>query len=150
MYKDRVPQSRPSYYHAFYANSEYLSSSQKFKLQTGMRSISINLHNPRYEDWKCAECCQGDRCNYYVTVRYTGCSNHRHPQGLGRIIRRQEFASEFGYFLKSNTSPRSWFGTLKVLEKFKFAISRFINLLQSSNFGLFPFLNGSIRSAKEK
>ena len=21
-----------------------------------------------YEDWKCAECCQGDRCNYYVTV----------------------------------------------------------------------------------
>ena len=22
-----------------------------------------------YEDWKCAECCQGDRCNYYVTVR---------------------------------------------------------------------------------
>lgn len=22
----------------------------------------------RYEDWKCAECCQGDRCNYYVTV----------------------------------------------------------------------------------
>ena len=74
----------------------------------------------------------------------------RHPQGLGRIIRRQEFASEFGYFLKSNTSPRSWFGTLKVLEKFKFAISRFINLLQSSNFGLFPFLNGSIRSAMEK
>ena len=38
----------------------------------------------------------------------------------------------------------------KSLEKFKFAISRFINLLQSSNFGLFPFLNGSIRSAKEK
>ena len=21
-----------------------------------------------YEDWRCAECCQGDRCNYYVTV----------------------------------------------------------------------------------
>eukprot|EP00092_Neocalanus_flemingeri_P020958 GFUD01022708.1.p1 GENE.GFUD01022708.1~~GFUD01022708.1.p1 ORF type:complete len:146 (+),score=25.26 GFUD01022708.1:81-518(+) len=21
-----------------------------------------------YEDWKCAECCQGDRCNYYVTL----------------------------------------------------------------------------------
>ena len=38
----------------------------------------------------------------------------------------------------------------KSLEKYKFAISRFINLLQSSNFGLFPFLNGSIRSAKEK
>ena len=40
--------------------------------------------------------------------------NTRHPQGLGRIIRRQEFASDFGYFLKSNTSPRSWFGILKV------------------------------------
>ena len=38
----------------------------------------------------------------------------------------------------------------KSLEKFKFAISRFINLLQSSSFRLFPFLNGSIRSAKEK
>ena len=25
----------------------------------------------RYEDWKCAECCQGDRCNYYVTVSFT-------------------------------------------------------------------------------
>ena len=22
-----------------------------------------------YTDWKCAECCQGDRCNFYVTVR---------------------------------------------------------------------------------
>jgi len=21
-----------------------------------------------YEDWKCTECCQGDRCNYYVTL----------------------------------------------------------------------------------
>jgi len=21
-----------------------------------------------YEDWKCAECCLGDRCNYYVTL----------------------------------------------------------------------------------
>ena len=24
-----------------------------------------------YEDWRCAECCQGDRCNYYVTVSRT-------------------------------------------------------------------------------
>lgn len=21
-----------------------------------------------YEDWTCSECCQGDRCNYYVIV----------------------------------------------------------------------------------
>jgi hypothetical protein len=23
-----------------------------------------------YEDWKCSECCQGDRCNYYVIVSF--------------------------------------------------------------------------------
>ena len=37
----------------------------------------------RYEDWKCAECCQGDRCNYYVTVSFTIClkahSPHHNP-----------------------------------------------------------------------
>jgi len=22
-----------------------------------------------YQDWKCAECCLGDRCNYYITVK---------------------------------------------------------------------------------
>jgi len=22
-----------------------------------------------YQDWKCAECCLGDRCNFYITVR---------------------------------------------------------------------------------
>ena len=27
-----------------------------------------------YEDWRCAECCQGDRCNYYVTASYS-CRN---------------------------------------------------------------------------
>lgn len=21
-----------------------------------------------YQDWKCSECCQGDRCNYYIIV----------------------------------------------------------------------------------
>jgi len=30
---------------------------------------SMNLcHYIWYEDWKCAECCVGDRCNYYVTL----------------------------------------------------------------------------------
>lgn len=24
-----------------------------------------------YQDWKCSECCKGDRCNYYIIVRYT-------------------------------------------------------------------------------
>ena len=27
-----------------------------------------------YEDWRCAECCQGDRCNYYVTAS-SSCRN---------------------------------------------------------------------------
>ncbi|KAL5006090.1 hypothetical protein ScPMuIL_017248 [Solemya velum] len=27
-----------------------------------------------YNDWKCIECCQGDRCNYYVTM---GSSSHQ-------------------------------------------------------------------------
>jgi len=25
-------------------------------------------HRVWYEDWKCAECCQGDRCNYYIIM----------------------------------------------------------------------------------
>ena len=35
------------------------------------KEIMANMplcHYIWYEDWKCAECCQGDRCNYYVTV----------------------------------------------------------------------------------
>lgn len=27
-----------------------------------------------YQDWKCAECCLGDRCNYYITVRIYRCT----------------------------------------------------------------------------
>lgn len=23
-----------------------------------------------YQDWKCSECCRGDRCNYFVIVSY--------------------------------------------------------------------------------
>lgn len=36
------------------------------------REIRGNMplcHYIWYEDWKCAECCQGDRCNYYITVK---------------------------------------------------------------------------------
>jgi len=29
-------------------------------------------HRIWYEDWKCAECCQGDRCNYFIMM---GASN---------------------------------------------------------------------------
>ncbi|RZC35650.1 hypothetical protein BDFB_004453 [Asbolus verrucosus] len=23
-----------------------------------------------YQDWKCSECCKGDRCNYYIIVSF--------------------------------------------------------------------------------
>lgn len=26
-----------------------------------------------YQDWKCAECCLGDRCNFYITVIINPC-----------------------------------------------------------------------------
>ena len=43
-----------------------------------IREINGNMplcHYIWYEDWKCAECCQGDRCNYYITVRQTNPKN---------------------------------------------------------------------------
>nr|XP_040577430.1 uncharacterized protein LOC121126187 isoform X2 [Lepeophtheirus salmonis] len=33
-----------------------------------IRDLMPLCHYLWYEDWKCAECCQGDRCNYYVTL----------------------------------------------------------------------------------
>ena len=36
-----------------------------------------------YEDWRCAECCQGDRCNYYVTV---STSTKSHPTHTMRTL----------------------------------------------------------------
>ena len=33
-----------------------------------IRATMHLCHYIWYEDWKCVECCQGDRCNYYVTV----------------------------------------------------------------------------------
>ena len=47
-----------------------------------MKNISINLRNARYEDWKCAECCQGDRCNYYVTVSFILLSDRKQFQHI--------------------------------------------------------------------
>merc|ERR1712150_415251 len=33
-----------------------------------IRATMPLCHYIWYEDWKCAECCQGDRCNYYITL----------------------------------------------------------------------------------
>lgn len=29
-----------------------------------------------YEDWKCSECCKGDKCNYYIIVSKTNYVTH--------------------------------------------------------------------------
>merc|ERR1712001_71258 len=46
---------------------------------TQIRGNMPLCHYLWYEDWKCAECCQGDRCNYYVTL---GASNQNANQIL--------------------------------------------------------------------
>ena len=30
--------------------------------------LGLSCMRDWYRDWRCTECCQGDRCNYYVTV----------------------------------------------------------------------------------
>jgi len=42
-------------------------------------SDSMELcHYIWYEDWKCTECCVGDRCNYYVTLGSSTLTSNRH------------------------------------------------------------------------
>ncbi|EDW13079.1 uncharacterized protein LOC6577687 [Drosophila mojavensis] len=46
-----------------------------------------------YEDWACNECCQGDRCNYFIISGATGQQSHMLKflallLGLGLFIRR--------------------------------------------------------------
>ena len=53
------------------AQKQYYVSKRCATEQTCDETIkrSLNLcHYIWYEDWECAECCQGSRCNYYVTV----------------------------------------------------------------------------------
>merc|ERR1712004_203910 len=57
------------------AEKQYYVSKQCATEADCEREIKGNMplcHYIWYEDWKCAECCQGDRCNYYVTL---GASN---------------------------------------------------------------------------
>merc|ERR1739848_695635 len=42
-------------------------------------AASMHLcHYIWYEDWKCAECCQGDRCDYYVTLGGSNTTSNLH------------------------------------------------------------------------
>ena len=53
------------------AEKQYYISKRCATEEECEREIRANMplcHYLWYEDWKCAECCQGDRCNYYVTV----------------------------------------------------------------------------------
>lgn len=53
------------------AEKQYYISKRCARLDECTRIIKESMtlcHYIWYEDWKCAECCQGDRCNYYVTL----------------------------------------------------------------------------------
>lgn len=36
------------------------------------RQLGLRCMRDWYRDWECFECCQGDRCNYYVTLGANG------------------------------------------------------------------------------
>ncbi|XP_060582032.1 uncharacterized protein LOC132738543 [Ruditapes philippinarum] len=36
------------------------------------KTLGLECMRNWYRDWKCTECCQGDRCNYYVTLGASG------------------------------------------------------------------------------
>ncbi|ERL83873.1 hypothetical protein D910_01143 [Dendroctonus ponderosae] len=52
-----------------------------------------------YEDWKCSECCKGDRCNYYIIVSlnifvFTLSSHLKYSQFFSRQV---QFSAEPHY-----------------------------------------------------
>ena len=63
------------WFHLFFqgAEKQYYVSKRCSTEEECDLEIQANMplcHYIWYEDWKCAECCQGDRCNYYVTVSH--------------------------------------------------------------------------------
>ncbi|CAL8101618.1 unnamed protein product [Orchesella dallaii] len=46
--------------------------SNKTHCEDRRKQFVHHCHRIWYEDWKCAECCQGDRCNYYVVLGAPG------------------------------------------------------------------------------
>ncbi|KAK3771212.1 hypothetical protein RRG08_053355 [Elysia crispata] len=38
----------------------------------GQRKVGLKCMRDWYRDWECYECCQGDRCNFYVTLGASG------------------------------------------------------------------------------
>ncbi|XP_019878204.1 uncharacterized protein LOC109606075 [Aethina tumida] len=46
----------------------------KEKCQKHRRSLMDTCTHIWYQDWKCSECCRGDRCNYYI---FSGASDRK-------------------------------------------------------------------------
>ncbi|CAG5130764.1 unnamed protein product [Candidula unifasciata] len=60
-----TPRSEKIHYvHKSCNSSSYCASRQ--------REVGIACMRDWYRDWQCYECCQGDRCNFYVTLGVSG------------------------------------------------------------------------------
>ncbi|BFZ15371.1 hypothetical protein BsWGS_18410 [Bradybaena similaris] len=60
-----TPRSEKIHYvHKSCNSSSYCASQQ--------REVGIKCMRDWYRDWACYECCQGDRCNFYVTLGVSG------------------------------------------------------------------------------
>jgi len=50
--------------------------------EQSIRNLGKRCDRIWYNDWECVECCNGDRCNYYITLA----SNHLNPQIITIIV----------------------------------------------------------------
>ncbi|XP_052815625.1 uncharacterized protein LOC128242498 [Mya arenaria] len=55
------------------------SCTTRLECENEQQSLGLQCMRDWYRDWKCTECCQGDRCNYYVTL---GASSVQLSMGL--------------------------------------------------------------------
>ncbi|KAH3821958.1 uncharacterized protein LOC127831851 [Dreissena polymorpha] len=44
------------------------SCTTRQECENEQRVLGLRCFRDWYRDWMCTECCQGDRCNYYVTL----------------------------------------------------------------------------------
>ncbi|CAI9738677.1 Hypothetical predicted protein [Octopus vulgaris] len=48
--------------------SKSCSKSEDCDRQRRMLNLNLTCQRDWYRDWLCVECCQGEKCNYYVTL----------------------------------------------------------------------------------
>lgn len=70
-----------------------------------MANFTQNCHRIWYEDWKCAECCQGDRCNYYAFVSSTWISHFNHLHACPKFFRWEQAQPLLALQLSPRLSP---------------------------------------------